>query len=376
MSVTNNVSPRRPLITGVLVGLLIGLGIGLFYAWQINPVEYAGGAFPHELNDSFKSDYVSSVAESYLTNRDTSLAANRLRSFSVEEKVSLLSQAAANFTNRGATIEADGVADLAKNLNLFEGWAPDAVNRGLQSGAATQAFAEQLGMVPTAGQTIPVAQPPVEEEASTGGWLRTLLIGLLAVLVVVIGFLILTQIKPKRQRAAPRIDPDMAAGWDGSGPQPLRTWTGQFTIGQDAYDESFTVETAEGDFLGECGMGILEGFASGSPKKVIAVDVWLFDKTDIRTVSVPVMSKFAFEDDVLRNKLPPDSNPVLAAEGQTFEIETTALLVKAKIDEVVYGEDKPEMSYFDSLKVSLTAFLKPDVDVSGTMPIPDQFQEA
>jgi hypothetical protein len=85
------------------------------------------------------------------------------------------------------------------------------------------------------------------------------------------------------------------------------------------------------------------------------------------------MSQYAFNDDVFRNKLSPDADPVIAEEGATFDIETTALIVKAKIEEVNYGEGQPANSYFEDLKVSLTAYLKPDVDVSGTMPIPEGF---
>jgi hypothetical protein len=105
----------------------------------------------------------------------------------------------------------------------------------------------------------------------------------------------------------------------------------------------------------------------------LAFDVWLFDKTDIRTVSRPIMSEYAFNDPVFRNKLSPDADPVVAAPGTTFDIETTALIVKAKIESVKFGEGQPVNSYFEELKVSLTAYLKPDIDVSGTMPVPEGF---
>lgn len=370
MNVSNDVSPLRPLLFGALIGLIVGLIIGLTWAWVIKPATYAGGAQPHELSDEFQRAYVGAVAEAYLTNRDANLASTRLRTFSVEDKVRLLSAVATDFTNRGLPNQADEVGDLAQNLQIQEVWSAEEVSTGLAAGGATDAFAAKLGQT---SQAAPPGQQPLPEAASrgAGGFLRTLLWILLVLLVIAIGVLLLLRLRPRRDTAVAPSAAELA--WDGFGPQPLRQWVGTYTFGQDTYDESFTIETAENDFLGECGMGILEGFASGSPKRVLAFDVWLFDKTDIRTVSMPVMSEYAYNDEILRGKLSPDATPVLAVEGHTFEIETTALLVKAKIEEVAYGEEQPPNSYFSTLEISLTAHLKPDIDVSGDMPVPEEF---
>lgn len=370
MNVSNDASPLRPLLFGAIVGLIIGLIIGLTWAWVVDPVTYAGGAQPQELSDEFQRAYVGAVAEAYLTNRDVSLASNRLRTFSVEDKVRLLSAVATGFANRGLTTEADGVGDLARNLQAQEGWPAGEVSAGLAAGGATDAFAAKLGQT---SQVAPPGQQPTPEAASrgAGSFLRTLLWIVLVLLVIAIGVLLLLRLGPRQAAGVAPSAPELV--WDGFGPQPLRQWVGTYAFGQDTYDESFTIETAENDFLGECGMGILEGFASGSPKRALAFDVWLFDKTDIRTVSMPVMSEFAYNDEILRGKLSPDAIPILAVEGQTFEIETTALLVKAKIEEVAYGEEQPPNSYFTALKISLTAYLKPDVNVSGDMPVPEEF---
>ena len=373
MNDSPDVSPLRPLIVGGLVGLVIGLAIGLFYAWNISPVTYAGGAFPHELSENFQKAYVGAVAEAYLANRDANKASARLSTFSEQQRVALLASVEADFRSNNLINEANGVADLAKQLQAQEGWSAEAVSAGLSAGGASPEFAQALGQV---AQPVPEGQQPSagQEAAASGGGgagniIRIFLWVVLVVLVIAIAFILLTRIKINR-KPAPTLSPELQA-WDGSGPQPLRQWVGTFSYGQDNYDESFTVETTESDFLGECGMGILEGFSGGSPKRVMAFDVWLFDKTDIRTVSMPIMSKYAFDDDNLRAKLPPDATPILAADGQAFDIETTALIVKAKIEEISYGDEPPEMSYFTNLKVSLTAYLKPDVDVSGAMPIPE-----
>ncbi|HEY85745.1 MAG TPA: hypothetical protein G4N96_11620 [Chloroflexi bacterium] len=383
MSTSNNASPLKPLIVGLLFGFVVGLVLGLVWAWMVQPVTYAGGSHPNELSEQYQQTYVQSVSEAYFTTRDLNTAAARLALFSPQEKVALLAQTSDTYRAAGRDTEADMVGDLSSSLSQAEGWSADDVSAGLATAGASEAFALKMGQVleaPDSSSTVPATVAPSDAQEVTGAktnWLKVLLITLAVIVVIVIILFLLTRIKPKQRpkEHASKAKMEQVVTQDGEAMEPLRQWVGAYTAGQDSFDESFTVETDDSDFLGECGMGILEGFAAGSPKKVMAFDVWLFDKTDIRTISVPVMSKFAFEDDVFRGKLPPDSNPVLATEGGTFDIETSALLVKAKIEEAAYGDGPPEMSYFTSIKVSLAVYLKPGVDVSAPMGTPEGYDD-
>lgn len=375
MDNSDNTKRVRLLATGGVLGFIVGLILGLLWAWYVDPAFYSGGAYPNEMSDLYQQTYAKSVSEAYLTTRDVGVAAERLNPFTPEQKVKLLANVAKEFNAKGQVTEANLVGDLAATLQKLESWSSEAVGSGLSAAGAEQGFSEKLGMVPQSPATPEqvtgqVATP--EAKQSSGGWGRTLLILLAVLLALALIAFLLTRIKPQRKPKVQSVPEEMRVE-AGSGLQPLRQWVGNYTFGQETYDESFTVETDKSDFLGECGMGILEGFASGSPKRVLAFDVWLFDKTDIRTLSVPVMSKYAFEDPVLRAKLQPDVTPVLAAEGTVFDIETTALIVKARIEEVGYGDGPPPMSYFTNLKISLSAYLKSDVDVSGTMPVPEGY---
>ncbi len=85
-----------------------------------------------------------------------------------------------------------------------------------------------------------------------------------------------------------------------------------YDLGHDTYDESFSIETPMGEFLGECGVGISETLGAGEPAKVTAFEVWLFDKSDIRTVTKVLMSPYAYNDSALRTRLAPKGDPVLA----------------------------------------------------------------
>ncbi len=383
MGTSDNVSRTRPLIVGAVVGLIVGLAIGLAWAWLVQPAYYQGGAYPNELSDAYQKTYVKTVAEAYLTTRDVAIAADRLSQFNVDKKVELLATVAKEFNGSGRSTEAALVGDLAAALMQQEGWSADDVSKGLTAADATQAFATKLGQVPSpaVGEVQPQSSPVPTPTGEPGGgeqppsgisWGRILLIVFFIFIALVLIVVMLTRIKPRRRPHRVSIPQEMQMEAT-SGLQPLRQWSGSYSLGQDNYDESFTIESADGKFLGECGIGILDGFASGSPKRVLAFDVWLFDKTDIRTISVPVMSRYAFEDNVLRSKLPRDAEPIVAVAGSTFDIETSALVVKAKIEEVAYGDEPPAESYFTSLKVTLSAYLKSDVDVSGDMPIPEGY---
>jgi hypothetical protein len=128
----------------------------------------------------------------------------------------------------------------------------------------------------------------------------------------------------------------------------------------DNFDESFAIETEEGEWLGECGLGISESLDGGAPRRVVAFEVWLFDKPNTRTVTKVLMSDFASSNEALRTKLSARGDPVLATPGGTFALETPALAVKAQVVEMEYGEGMPAFGYFKHLKVSLVAYRKPE----------------
>ncbi len=398
----DNINRARPLIIGVVLGLVIGLAVGLAWAWLVQPAYYAGGAYPNELSDFYQRAYVQSVAEAYMTTRDIGAAAERLNTFSAADKARLLAEANKTLASSGSEAEATLTAELAAALMKQEGWSPDDVNRGLTDAGALPDFAMKLGQTsgvvvnpaqstpvsPPPGGTATVAPTPTSPGSGTlpppdeGGinWGRLLLILLFVLIALGLLAVLLNRLRKPRTRRQSRSTFEMPpADYPEETDVPsdylqLGQWTDSYALGNDNYETSFSVEDADGKFVGECGIGILEGFASGSPKRVLAFDVWLFDKTDIRTISVPVMSEYAFNDEILRSKLPRLAEPVMAEEGKTFNLETSALLVKARILELDYGDGPPDNSYFASLKVRLTAYLKPDADVNADMPIPEGYE--
>jgi hypothetical protein len=150
----------------------------------------------------------------------------------------------------------------------------------------------------------------------------------------------------------------------------LAQFVTSYSIGEDYYDQSFSIETPTGEFLGECGVGISEAIGVGDPKKVTAFEVWLFDKNDIRTVTKVLMSEHCYEDEALRAKLAPKGEAVLGGEGTIINLETASLRVQAKVIEMEYGEGElPPNSFVERLTMELAAWqLEGAGEYSDTLP--------
>jgi hypothetical protein len=142
-----------------------------------------------------------------------------------------------------------------------------------------------------------------------------------------------------------------------------------YVLGDDLYDDSFSIEMASGEFLGECGSGISETIGVGDPKKVTATEVWLFDKNDIRTVTKVLMSEHAYNDQALRTKLAPKGEAVLLEPGGITILETQTLRLRVRVIDLQYGEGAlPLHSFFERLTVELAAW--PKESVGGQPPLP------
>jgi hypothetical protein len=142
-----------------------------------------------------------------------------------------------------------------------------------------------------------------------------------------------------------------------SGEQPLATFRTIYSIGDDLYDDSFSIESAAGDFLGECGVGIGDVIGVGEPKKVSAFEVWLFDKNDIQTVTKVLMSRYAFNDEATSARLAAKGDPVQAMSGGVVSLETASLEVEARIVDLKYGEAPlPPESFFERVTIELRAW--------------------
>jgi hypothetical protein len=320
--------------------------------WGPFAVEWTD-AHSYDLAPNARARYMALVADSFALDKDPARAAAFLQDWQPEEKQQAIADASELYGRAGQQDKVQAVNDLALALAITPpGEAP-----------------------PT---------PPVVESPVGGLWERlrlpcvVFLLVLLALVLGAIGIRVLFKDRPPAEDRTPdaRRAPDVLRGAPGvlrgapgelraEGPAgvssgPLGQFFTTYQLGEDTYDESFSIEAPTGEFLGECGMGISETIGEGEPDRVSAFEVWLFDKSDIRTVTKVLMSEYAFHDDAIRAKLAPKGEAVLAQPGSPIVLETSGLQIQVDVAQLEYGEaELPPNSFFAKLVVELAAMAKP-----------------
>ena len=315
--------------TAFVVGLFIGLVVLGWYVW---PVQWTD-ATPAQLSPQYQSAYVKMTADLYSLN---------------------------------------GNAEMVQQA--LGGWGGDVVAcsmAGTTADAGERARLEAVATVTNGAGCAGVAQPPQEEGGGASGILLPvlLLLLLLAGLVVAIFYFL-----NRRSQTIDDVEPNELVYEEvpASAPSartsksqdvttvPIARFHTTYSRGHDAYDDSFSIENSNAEFLGECGVGIAESIGADATKNVTALEIWLFDKSDIRTITKVVMSDHAFFDDALKAKLAPKGEPVLARDTETIVLETASLIINAEITEMAYGSvgELPPKSYFDRITISLSVWSK------------------
>jgi len=315
------------LLFGGLLGLLLGLAIG----WWWWPVEWTNST-PGNLRQDFQGDYLAWVAGQYANTGDLEWARSRL----------------------GVEYWKEG--QLAQTLERL------AAERGGQEGSRLLGLAQML-------ETAPAATPAAPGPAGGVGLRSVAMVcgaALLVVAFVGAAVFLISRLRgagvapeaagQRVGRAAAYMPPEEEVSWGTEG-LPLAQFTPTYVLGDDHFDPSFSIELENGEFMGECGLGISETIGVGAPSKVTAFEVWLFDKNDIRTVTKVIMSDYAFNDEALRAKLAPKGEPVLARVGADVVLETKSLRVRARVAEASYGVGNlPPNSFFERLTIDVAAW--------------------
>lgn len=328
---------KQPLILGG-IGLLIGMIFGLVVlGWGVWPLEWVNGA-PANLSSDYQRQYLCMVIDSFVRNQDQNLM-----------KVRWSSLGSGNF-------------DLLKSLTSAE--------CRFASNAEIDSFKTimNVSVIPSTILTPNVSVPPSSNRIT---FLPVLLFCLLTLIAGGVLLYLLNKrskmnfssAKKEGQKSHPPEEhfssPNEPDPQESLKEKPMAQFMASYRIGQDLYDESFSIDSSSGEFLGECGLGIAESIGVGDPKKVTALEMWLFDKNDIQTATKVLMSEYAFKDEAIHQRLAAKGEPVLIKPGQHFIMETSALQLEASVINLVYGRGPlPEDSFFSQLTLEISVFLK------------------
>jgi hypothetical protein len=318
---------NRPLVVGV-IGLLIGVLIGLIIlGWWLWPVKWTD-ASPEQLQKDYQADYLRMAVESFSKTNDAQTAKARWDYLGNKASIALENL-------KAETNEKLKVADA--DISKFT--------------AATKA----------------TTTTPAEEKK--GGFPTLLLLALLCIVTLLIagGIIVfvlfrggkVSGIRTPAQQAEDAKRDAQATDYSTSEAPPIAQFMASYKQGDDLFDDSFSIDSPSGEFLGECGVGISETIGVGDPKKVTAFEVWLFDKNDIQTVTKVLMSAHAFNDDAVKQRLAAKGEPVEAKTGEKVTLETQTLKLEARVVDMIYGEGAlPEGSFFDQAILELAIWQK------------------
>jgi hypothetical protein len=322
---------KKPVIAAVVAGV-IGLVLGLVWAWMIQPVVWKNVP-PTQLGTTYQEDYLRSAIDSYSVHPDTTMALQRFES---------LGKA--------------GLSTLAAIQN----------NPGALDSKAISSFSsivQQATTVPT-----PENGPAPAKKSSLLSFFIILAALALFALVAygIVRYLIPyfrnppasdTQASPDTRDVAIPTEPASYIPMDQE--PPIAKFVTNYVLGDDLFDDSFSIDSPTSGFLGECGIGISETIGVGDPKKVQAFEVWLFDKNDVQTVTKVLMSTHAFNDPATYQRLQAKGEPFMVESGKQVVLETAALQMVATVADAEYGQGAmPEESYFDRLTLEIAVWQK------------------
>ncbi|MDH5508148.1 MAG: hypothetical protein OEZ02_13075 [Anaerolineae bacterium] len=318
--------------------ILVGLAIGLFIAWVLWPVTVVDA--PVEmLRADLQEDYMRAAIDSYTLRQDPGLANQRLAAFG-ETAAEVLGTVALDPGYQ----DTDAIAIFQSRV-LPDSGGGDA---GIDGNDTDGSIGDGAGGLEIPGLILVMCT------------LSLLLLGALGVVYIF-------RSRNRADRSPTTImqaneisrqvdQTDYAAMGEAT---PVAQWMTTYLMGDDLFDDSFSIDAPSGEFMGECGIGIADTIGVGDPKRVSAFEVWLFDKNDIQTVTKVLMSEHAYQDDGIRDRLAAKGEPISAAPGREIALETETLQMTLRVVDMAFGGGAlPDNSFFERITIELAVWSK------------------
>jgi hypothetical protein len=326
---------RTYILIAATVGLIIGVLLGLIYGYIINPVEWVDA--PMDLTRAdIQEDYLRMAIDSYAVHGNPSQAHYRFNEVG-ENAIDILDQITLQPGSQGIdavaryrdlvlrditiTTDTDCITPAGPDYSLFLYlWLLTLILMVIlfiyfyrrtrpQGAAVTTSLPQPSKVLERIRRTVRPVQTPAMPEP------------------------------------LPKTDPDNP---------PFANFMTTYITGGEHFDVSYSIDTDRGAFLGECGIEEIEVGEEDALKGASAFDVWLFDKNEINTKSVVLMSDRVYADDLLRTQLESKGQPSRAIIGRESVIATDHLLMKFRIvDMVCVKGEGGKCDYFTRVSVDI-----------------------
>lgn len=365
---TRSINLKALIYVGVLI---LGFALGLVWGWVIQPVEWAD-ADPSYLSEQYKEDYFRMVVDSYRVNFSDGLAKTRIDAMNTDVEAMY-----STVGNNPGTVDPAFLLYFGKFLS--------------EQGYFTS---EKIPFEPSASSTDTTdpGSTVIESQGAENSGLSVTFVIIASIFAVgLAGFAIYTILRRRSRSFADEYDeeyeeyeeeqpaPDRkfatplrreasqqpirpqsrSAVEHGSEKQPFARFQTTYLVGNDDFNESYSIDSRNGEYLGECGFGVSEFMGVGSPKKASAFEVWMFDKNDIQTVTKVLMTPFLFNDYNSRARLEPKGELVEVKPGKQIRLETATLFMIATIKDMKFGEGiSADKSYLDQISMDLSIWQK------------------
>ncbi len=325
------------------LGLVIGIIIGLVYGYVINPVEWVDAPMDVARQD-LQEDYLRMAIDSYKIYKNELLAITRWQELGGKANEILdtityspgdqgweaVYEFAKVVTIRDASpvdIECETVTGTNNRLNIILWGSTTLLVIGI---AVFYHFRAQPAAHGSGSKPLPIFK---QREIDEPSWLGA----------------------PTSSYQANRRDNGLEsekARYLKNPPLENHIWT--FVMGDDQFEETCSIDSKKGHFLGECGIEIAKTMENSNPKRPTAFDIWLFDKNEINTRSVILMSHNAYENDLLKAQFEMKGRPVLAEIGKEIDVSTDHLLLRIRVLDMICAQNEPgRCEYFQRLSLDV-----------------------
>jgi hypothetical protein len=338
---------KQPRVAAI-VGVFLGLSLGLLIGWVAWPVSYTD-AVPEILSQQYQEEYLRMAIDSYGVRQDVDLAEQRWK-------------------------------NIGENaLPLFVAISQNPGNQDIGAILGFKAAVEsRLGSITNPLDVTPTPTPTTTPGVFTQN--KTLLIVLLVVVLLGVfggaGYyyflrpLLYGKIPSTGETSAARQAQDISRSVEKTDyaqkglEKPITQTMTTYVLGDDLYDESFSIDSPSGEYLGQYGVGISDLVGVGDSQKVTAFEVWLFEKgeyekSENKTCTKVLMSEHAFEDWRIKQRLESKGELVLLQPQAQILLETGKLQLLVTVVDLEYGQGNlPEKSYFERITLELAIWPK------------------